>query len=171
MQFSKRSEYGVRVLTELAGRHGEGPISLAEIARDEAMPLPYLEQIVALLRRAGLVVSHHGVHGGYSLSRPPIEISMGEVLEVLEGSLAPMLCAPLDGSTMVCERESFCGSKTLWRKVRDAIAETLRTTTLADLVVTREPLSGYPGGAALPLPVVSLHPSASLGAAHHARKA
>ena len=140
MQFSKRSEYGVRVLTELALHYGEGPLSLTEIARDEDLPLPYLEQIAALLRRAGLVISHHGVHGGYELSRPPVEIVMSEVLDVLEGTIAPMVCAPLDGATMVCARESFCGSKILWRRVRDAIATTLRTTTLADLAPSHAPV-------------------------------
>ena len=96
------------------------------------------------------MISHQGVRGGYELSRAPIEIRMSEVLEVLEGSLAPMLCAPLDGSTMLCARESICGSKTLWRRMRDAIAETLRTTTLADLVPERVPALA-PRAGALPL--------------------
>ena len=123
MQFSKRSEYGVRLMTELAHRHGHGPVSLTEIARDEDLPLPYLEQIAAQLRRAGLVVSRHGVHGGYELSRPAAEIVMSDVLDVLEGTIAPMLCS----------RESICGSKVLWRRVRDGIVAALRSTTLADL--------------------------------------
>jgi Rrf2 family protein len=134
MQFSKRSEYGVRVMTELAMHYGNGPLSLTDISRDEEMPLSFLEQIMAPLRRAGLVISHHGVRGGYELSRAPGEISMSDVLDVLEGTIAPMLCAPLDGSTMVCGRESICGSKVLWRRLRDAINETLRTTSLADLL-------------------------------------
>jgi len=133
MQFSKRSEYGVRLMTELALRHGQGPVSLTEIARDEDLPLPYLEQIAAQLRRAGLVVSSHGVHGGYELSRPAAEIVISDVLDVLEGTIAPMLCAPLDGGTMICSRESICGSKVLWRRVRDGIMAALRSTTLADL--------------------------------------
>jgi DNA-binding IscR family transcriptional regulator len=65
---------------------------------------------------------------------------MSDVLDVLEGTIAPMLCAPLDGSTMICGRESICGSKVLWRRLRDAINETLRTTTLADLVPPPTPL-------------------------------
>ncbi|HXT38280.1 MAG TPA: Rrf2 family transcriptional regulator [Chloroflexota bacterium] len=134
MQFSKRSEYGVRLMTELALRHEQGPISLTEIARDEDLPLPYLEQIASQLRRAGLVTSRHGVHGGYELSRLPAEIVMSDVLDVLEGTIAPMLCAPLDGGTMLCARESICGSKVLWRRVRDGIVQALRTTTLADLI-------------------------------------
>jgi Rrf2 family cysteine metabolism transcriptional repressor len=139
MQFSKRSEYGVRVMTELAGHYGHGPVSLTEIARDEAMPLPYLEQIVALLRRAGLLTSYQGVRGGYELSRPPSEIVMSEVIDVLEGNLAPMLCAPIDGATMQCGRESMCGSKELWRRVRDAVVDALHGTTLAELMPERGP--------------------------------
>ncbi len=134
MQFSKRSEYGVRVMTELAVHYGFGPLSLTEIARDQSMPLPYLEQIVALLRRAGLVISHQGVHGGYELSRAPSDVVMSDVIDVLEETIAPMLCAPMDGATMQCGRESMCGSKELWRRVRDAVAGALDTTTLADLM-------------------------------------
>jgi Rrf2 family protein len=139
MQFSKRSEYGVRVMTELAVHYGFGPLSLTEIARDQEMPLPYLEQIVALLRRAGLVISHQGVHGGYELSRGPAEIVMSEVIDVLEGSMALMLCAPIDGATAQCGRESMCGSKELWRRVRDAVVGALRETTLAELMPEHGP--------------------------------
>jgi Rrf2 family cysteine metabolism transcriptional repressor len=154
MQFSKRSEYGVRVMTELAAHYGQGPHSLTEIALNQELPLPYLEQIVALLRRAGLVISHHGVHGGYELSRAPEKIVMSDVLEVLEGTMAPMICAPLDGSTMQCGRESICGSKVLWWRVRDAIAQALHTTTLADLLPThRSSVRGRPE--AVPLPVLA----------------
>jgi Rrf2 family protein len=141
-------------MTELAAHYGQGPLSLSEIARDEALPLPYLEQIIALLRRAGLVQSHHGVHGGYQLSRSPAEITMSEVLNVLEGSIAPMICAPLDGSTMICARESFCGSKMLWRRVRDAIAEALRSTTLADLLLESAP-QAHLRESATPLPMAA----------------
>jgi Rrf2 family cysteine metabolism transcriptional repressor len=155
VQFSRKSEYGVRVMTELAAHYGEGPLSLTEIARGEGLPLPYLEQIVALLRRADLVQSHQGVRGGYELTRPPGHIAMSEVLAVLEGSLAPMLCAPLDGSTMLCARESFCGSKTLWRRVADAIWETLRTTTLADLAPDTPGPSVHLGASAVHLPMAA----------------
>src|SRR5690242_21380654 len=76
MKFSSKSEYGVRVMAELARRFGRGPVSLTEIAREEDLPLAYLEHIVAPLRKAGLVASHYGVRGGYELARPPAEITM-----------------------------------------------------------------------------------------------
>ena len=151
MQFSKRSEYGVRVMTELAVQYGRGPLPLSEIARGEGMPLAYLEQIVAPLRRGGLVISHQGVRGGYELGRPPAEIAMSEVLGILEGQMAPMLCAPLDGATALCDRESICGSKLLWTRVRDAISVALRETTLAELAGAVPQARRGPDAVALPM--------------------
>src|SRR6476660_1915740 len=92
MIFTTKAEYGVRLLVEL-GRHGEDqPVSLKSIAEAEGLPLAYLERIVALLRKAGLVDSTRGAHGGYRLARPATEITMDEVVLALEGVVAPMSC-------------------------------------------------------------------------------
>jgi Rrf2 family cysteine metabolism transcriptional repressor len=144
MMFSTKAEYGVRVMVELARRAGEAdggnPISLAEIAANDGLPLAYLEHLVARLRKAGLVDSRRGSRGGYMLARSPKEISMAEVVEALEGSIAPIECiteSP-DGS-IVCSRESepghACPTKLLWTKVRFSIVRTLQEMTLADLVL------------------------------------
>jgi Rrf2 family protein len=139
MMFSTKAEYGVRVMVELARRAGEDPIPLAEIAAHDGLPLAYLEHLVARLRKAGLVDSRRGSRGGYLLSRPPAEITMAEVVEALEGSIAPIECISqsADGS-IVCSRESdpghTCPTKLLWTRVRFAIVSTLRSTTLADLL-------------------------------------
>ena len=154
MMFSTKAEYGVRVMVELARRAGaEGagghPISLAEIAEHDGMPLAYLEHLVARLRKAGLVDSRRGSRGGYLLARSPSEITMAEVVEALEGSIAPIECISqaADGS-IVCSRESdpghVCPTKLLWTRVRGAIVRTLQDTTLADLV--RGPSLGLAGG-------------------------
>ncbi len=141
MMFSTKAEYGVRVMVELARRAGEHPIPLAEIAAHDGLPLAYLEHLVARLRKAGLVDSRRGSRGGYMLARPPAEITMAEVVEALEGSIAPIECISqsADGS-IVCSRESdpghTCPTKLLWTRVRFAIVSTLRGTTLADLLVT-----------------------------------
>jgi Rrf2 family cysteine metabolism transcriptional repressor len=146
MMFSTKAEYGVRVMVELARRAGEEragghPISLAEIAEHGGMPLAYLEHLVARLRKAGLVDSRRGSRGGYLLARSPTEITMAEVVEALEGSIAPIECISqaADGS-IVCSRESdpghVCPTKLLWTRVRGAIVRTLRDTTLADLVLS-----------------------------------
>jgi Rrf2 family cysteine metabolism transcriptional repressor len=141
MMFSTKAEYGVRVMVELARRAGEDPIPLAEIAAHDGLPLAYLEHLVARLRKAGLVDSRRGSRGGYMLARPSTEITMAEVVEALEGSIAPIECisqAP-DGS-IVCSRESspdhVCPTKLLWTRVRLSIVNTLRETTLADLLIS-----------------------------------
>src|SRR5215216_479914 len=106
MMFSTKAEYGVRVLVHLARRNGDEPIPLASIAEAEGLPLAYLEHLVQRLRRADLVESRRGAHGGYSLARPAAEITMAEVVQALEGEIAPIECitADADGS-LVCVRE------------------------------------------------------------------
>jgi Rrf2 family transcriptional regulator, cysteine metabolism repressor len=145
MMFSTKAEYGVRVMVELARRAGESAdgasvVPLAEIAEHDGMPLAYLEHLVARLRKAGLVDSRRGSRGGYLLARPAEEITMAEVVEALEGSIAPIECISQgpDGS-VVCSRESdpghVCPTKLLWTRVRGSIVRTLQDTTLADLLV------------------------------------
>src|ERR1039457_27512 len=149
MMFSTKAEYGVRVMVELARRAGEAPIPLAGIAAHEGLPLAYLEHLVARLRKAGLVDSRRGSRGGYLLARPAGEITMAEVVEALEGSIAPIECiseAP-DGS-IVCSRESdpnhTCPPKLLWTRVRFSIVRTLEDTTLADLIAVPAPAASIP---------------------------
>jgi Rrf2 family protein len=140
MMFSTKAEYGVRVMVELARRNGEEPVPLAEIAANDGLPLAYLEHLVARLRKAGLVDSRRGSRGGYLLARSPVEITMAEVVEALEGSIAPIECISEgpDGS-IVCSRESdpghACPTKLLWTRVRLSIVRTLQETTLADLLL------------------------------------
>ena len=145
MMFSSKSEYGVRVMVELARRTGEGSVvSLAEIAERNEMPLAYLEHLVARLRKSGLVDSRRGARGGYLLARPAQQITMAEIIEALEGSIAPIECISLgpDGA-IVCSREAdashACPTKLLWTRVRSSIVRTLMETTLADLVVAQDP--------------------------------
>ena len=138
MMFSTRAEYGVRVMIQLGRQHGGGPVSLAGVAEAENLPLSYLEQLVARLRRAGLVTSTRGAHGGYELTRRPDEIRMSQVLRALEGPIAPMLCATDDPEhALVCDRSSRCTVNVLWVRVRDAISGALESMTLADLVPPR----------------------------------
>jgi Rrf2 family transcriptional regulator, cysteine metabolism repressor len=138
VHFSTRGEYGVRLMVELARHHGAGPVSLAEMAAHEALPRPYLEQLVISLREAALVNSTRGARGGYSLARDPDQIRMSEVIRALEGPIAPMVCASEEPSHAgLCERTGFCNVNLLWVKVRDAITDALDSVTLADLAVPR----------------------------------
>lgn len=137
--FSTKAEYGVRVMAHLAGRDGEGPASLASIAEAEGLPLAYLEHLAARLRRAELVESTRGAHGGYSLARPAASITMAEVVRALEGEIAPIECITADADgALVCARDGQpghdpCPTKLLWTRVQGSIVRTLSEMTLADL--------------------------------------
>jgi len=140
MLFSTKAEYGVRLMVEL-GRVGPGspPISLSTVAEAERLPLSYLEHLVAKLRKAGLVASTRGAHGGYRLAMPAEEITMDSVVEALEGQIAPMECfheAP-EGKVL-CSHEDdgdhACSTKLLWTRVQGGVTKALAGTTLAELV-------------------------------------
>jgi Rrf2 family protein len=121
-------------MVELARTYGQGPFPLAEVSRMQNISLSYLEQIVASLREAGLVVSTRGAHGGYHLARQPQAITVGDVLRALEGPIAPVVCASEVRQTGRCEREEVCLTRPVWEKVRDSIVTALDSTTLADLI-------------------------------------
>ena len=109
LHFSTRGEYGVRLMVELARHLGGGPVSLSEMADHENLPRPYLEQLVVSLREAGLVTSTRGARGGYELARDPAEIRMSQVIQALEGPIAPMVCASEDPlHAGACERAGYC---------------------------------------------------------------
>ncbi len=140
MIFTTKAEYGVRLLVEL-GRHGtREPVSLKAIADAEALPLAYLERIVALLKRADLVESTRGAHGGYRLARPAEEITMDQAVLALEGAVAPMACFvdERDGRSVLCSHEADhghgCATKLLWTRVQGGMVEAMRRTTLAELI-------------------------------------
>ena len=139
MIFSSKAEYGVRLMVELGRQAPDRPVSLKAIADAEGLPLAYLEQVVARLRRAGLVLSARGAHGGYWLARPAEEIAMYEVVEALEGAIAPMECLVDDHTRRVlCSHEPDagrgCATKLLWTRVQGGIIRSLQTITLAELV-------------------------------------
>src|SRR3954469_2806774 len=140
MIFTTKAEYGVRLLVEL-GRHGDGdPVSLKAIAEGEGLPLAYLERIVALLKKADLVESTRGAHGGYRLARAPEEIGMDQAVLALEGAVAPMSCFVDDSEEgrVLCSHVGGdgqgCATKLLWTRVQGGVIRALAQTTLAELV-------------------------------------
>jgi Rrf2 family transcriptional regulator, cysteine metabolism repressor len=146
LRVSTKGEYGVRIMVDLARNYGGRPRSLTDIAQAESLPLAYLEQLVKLLRESepALVTSTRGAHGGYRLSRAPENITMGEIVRVLEGPIAPMICATEGEMTQICGYLDACKTRYLWAKVRDAVAQTLDTMTLADLVGATETEADIP---------------------------
>jgi Rrf2 family protein len=140
MWISTKAQYGMRALVEV-GVGGDRPTSLKVIADRQELSHQYLEQIFAPLRRAGIVDSVRGAHGGYRLARAMDEITALEVVEILEGSVAPVMCIE-DEDT--CDRTGHCSTESLWRKVDAAVRDVLGNTTLADLVRERELLQIEP---------------------------
>ena len=140
MIFTTKAEYGVRLLVELGRQSVTRPVSLKAIAEAEGLPLAYLERIVALLKKAGLVESTRGAHGGYRLAKRPEDVRMDEVINALEGTVAPMSCFVDDiaeGSKVLCSHHDdgeLCATKLLWMRVQGGVAEALKRTTLAELV-------------------------------------
>jgi Rrf2 family cysteine metabolism transcriptional repressor len=139
--FSSKAEYGVRLMVELGRQSPDQPTSLKAISEAERLPLAYLEQVVARLKRAGLVMSARGAHGGYWLARPAEQITMDEVVQALEGAIAPMECFLTETTERVLCSHSHesdmgqhCATKLLWMRVQGGIARSLQTTTLAELV-------------------------------------
>jgi Rrf2 family cysteine metabolism transcriptional repressor len=180
MIFSSKAEYGVRLMIELGRQVPEHPTSLKAIADAEGLPLAYLEQVVARLRKAGLVRSARGAHGGYWLSRPAEEIAMDEVVQALEGSIAPMECFVSDHTERVlCSHEPDagrgCATKLLWTRVQGGIIRSLQATTLAELVqfsgapvAPAAPVAAAAAVAGLPI-AASIAPSQPLTAAAPAK--
>ena len=134
MRVSSKAHYGLRMMTELARNHGHRPLSIAEVARTEHLPVAYLEQLAAQLRRGGLVESTRGVHGGYALARAPERISVLDVVRVVEGEVAPVECVAADYIHGSCLREADCASRGIWGRLKEMIDGVLGQTTLADLI-------------------------------------
>jgi Rrf2 family protein len=134
LKISSRGHYGLRLKPELARATGEAPLSLAEVARAENLPLPYLEQLVVPLRRAGLVEGTRGLHGGYRLARPAEAMTVGDILRVLEGPVSLVDCTAADYVSGGCDRDSACFSAGLWQKIKANVEAILDGTSLKDLL-------------------------------------
>lgn len=133
MKISTKGEYASRAMLELALRYGGPPLHIREISRAQNIPKRFLEQILLMLKRAGYVKSEKGKKGGYFLARPPAEINVAGVIRAMDGPLAPIECVSVI-SHKACPMEEFCGLRTLWKEVRDSVAELLENTTFADLI-------------------------------------
>ncbi len=132
MRLSARERTGLRAMIAFARSYGHGPTSLREIANEQDLPLPYLEQIASSLRRAGLLASVRGAQGGYYLTREPSHISVTEVLSALEGQLVSLDCLASDEAG--CDREHSCEARSIWLRVQACLEETLGNITLADVL-------------------------------------
>lgn len=133
MRISTRGEYGLRAMFYLALKYGQGPIPLKTIAEEQGISEHYLEQLMGALRRSGLVSSVRGAQGGYSLSRPPKEITVGDIIRVLEGPITPMDCLDGAGKEAECGFLGPCAMRRMWKRLQDSMESVLDSTTLACL--------------------------------------
>ena len=138
MRLSKRGEYGLRAMIELATWDLENPgqhiVQIKDLAERQKIPVKFLEQILLSLKNAGLLQSKMGIGGGYYLSRPAKEITLGQIERVLDGPLAPIRCVSLMAyEPCGCPDEQTCGLRMVMSDVRNAIANILDHTTLADV--------------------------------------
>lgn len=129
MKVTTKARYGINAIFELVLRQGSGPVPIKVIAEKQHIPEPYLEQLMNQLRRDGLVTSIRGAQGGYELSRPPHDITVGQVIRSLEGSVAPVDCLNGEG----CRDGHGCAGRIIWEKIYDSINAVIDTITLADL--------------------------------------
>ncbi len=135
MKISTRGRYGLKALVDLAVHSNDNCVSLKSIAERQGMSEHYLEHIIALLKKAGFVASSRGAQGGYKINKPFCDISVGDVLRVLEGALHPAPCvADEDGSGCGGGDCSTCVTKAVWEKMYDSLNEVMDSITLDDLV-------------------------------------
>ena len=131
MKISTKGRYGTRLLLDLALHQKEEPVLLKDIARRQQISLWYLEHIITPLKTAGIIRSTRGARGGVSLARPPEEIKLDEVIQLLEGSIAPVECV---NNPEFCARSDSCVTRDIWAELKKAINGVLMSTTLQDLV-------------------------------------
>src|SRR3954471_12890716 len=132
---TKKTKYCLRALYSLARNYGKGPVLIATMADEEAIPKKFLEHILLGLKNRGLVDSKPGRGGGYALTKSPSEITIGSVIRIIEGPLAPLPCAS-ETAYRRCEEcvdETRCGTRLVIKQVRDAMAAILDHTSLADV--------------------------------------
>lgn len=137
MRLAARSEYGLLALIDLAGC--DQPLATRELAESRGIPQAFLEQLLADLRRASLIRATRGAHGGFSLARPAADITALEIVEALEGPIAPSVCCPDD-----CGRELGCAAASVWSGVSGAVRDALQAYTLERLAHDQQRLDRAP---------------------------
>lgn len=131
MKISTKGRYGLRAVLDIA-MHDEAA-SVSSIAARQFISENYLEKLIAMLKKAGIVNSLRGAQGGYVLAKPAEEISVGEVLRALEGDLNPVDCAEIDGSGEFCEGADTCVAKFVWKRISDSINQAVDNLMIAEL--------------------------------------
>lgn len=130
MKLSTKGRYGVRAMVDLASNYGGAPISIKTISKRENLSEYYLEQLFSPLRRANIIRSIRGAQGGYVLCKPPNEITVGDIMTILEGPIEIADC--IDG--VECDTSDCCATKAVWEKIKNSIDSVMDSITLQDII-------------------------------------
>lgn len=139
MKISTKGRYALRLMLDLAIHNTGEPVRIKEIAARQEISDKYLEQIISSLNKAGYVKSIRGPQGGYRLTKEPEQYTVGMILRLTEGSLAPVAC--LDDEVNLCARQDSCATLRLWKMINDSVSSVVDKVTLADLVEWQEELN------------------------------
>lgn len=131
MKLSTRTRYGIRAILELAENYGKGPLQLKKIAKDQGISIKYLEQLMAILKSAGIVNSNRGSKGGYFLAKPPKEIKLSDCFNYLEGPIVTVECVENES---YCSKTSDCITRQVWSEIQKAVMSILQSYTIQDLI-------------------------------------
>ena len=132
MKLSTKGRYGVKAMVELAIHYGDSPLSIRTISQRQGISEYYLEQLFSPLRKAKLINSIRGAQGGYLLKKEPKDYTVGMILRLTEGSLAPVAC--IEDDEVICDRQNTCVTIMVWKRINDAISGVVDSITLQDLV-------------------------------------
>lgn len=142
MKLSTKGRYGVRAMVDLASSYGGAPVSIKTISKRENLSEYYLEQLFSPLRRANVIRSIRGAQGGYILCKPPREITVGDIMTILEGPIEVADC--IDG--VECESSDSCATKAVWEKIKRSIDDVMNSITLQDIIDDYEAAKKSKGG-------------------------
>jgi Rrf2 family protein len=145
MKLSTKGRYGLRAVLDLAMNGKNEAVALSGIAERQELSISYLEQLIAKLKKAGIVNSIRGAQGGYILAKNPEEISVGDILRALEGDLNPVDCAEIIGKGSSCTGADLCVTKYVWMRISDSINNTVDTMKLSELIEESEKIRSEHG--------------------------
>lgn len=141
MKISTKGRYALRMLVDLAEHKNEGYVALKDIAMRQDISKKYLEQIVAVLNKPGMLNTNRGYQGGYKLAKPASSYTVGDILRITEGGLAPIAC--LEQEENLCERRGYCMTLFIWEGLYNAIEEYLDSVTLQDILDHKNESNGF----------------------------
>ena len=134
MKLSTKGRYGLRAVIDIAVNSETEAVALSSIAARQDISISYLEQLIAKLKKAGIVNSVRGAQGGYTLAKDPEEISVGNILRALEGDLNPVDCAEITGGESTCSGSDICVTKYVWKRISESINKAVDEIMLSELV-------------------------------------